>query len=170
MKGVLEKAFILEGIILVLLGIIFLVNPVESFFNFTTIFGVLIVISSIIRIIRGLRSDEKIYYILTGIIDLLFGILVWRNPVITIENLILIYGMWTFIKGIYNIIIIVKGKYLGINIPTILSIISIILGGIIAICPIAVLGILVYVPYIIGIYFIIVALFEIYLGYKISKY
>lgn len=170
MKGVLEKAFILEGIILVLLGIIFLVNPVESFFNFTTIFGVLIVISSIIRIIRGLRSDEKIYYILTGIIDLLFGILVWRNPVITIENLILIYGMWTFIKGIYNIIIIVKGKYLGINILTILSIISIILGGIIAICPIAVLGILVYVPYIIGIYFIIVALFEIYLGYKISKY
>lgn len=168
MKDLLEKAFIVEGIILALLGIIFLINPVSSFLNFTTICGIFIIIAAIVRIIRGLESDEKLYYILTGIIDLLFGILVWRNPVLTVENLILIYGIWTFIKGIYNIIMIVKCRRFGFNWSTGLSIISIILGGFITLCPIIVVFALPYIPYAIGIYLIFIAIFEIYIGYKIK--
>ena len=72
--------------------------------------------------------------------DLLFDILVWRNPVVIIEKLILIYWIWTFIKGIYNMMIIAKCKDLEINLSTLLSVSSIILGGLITICPIAVLG------------------------------
>lgn len=67
-------------------------------------------------------------------------------------------------------IIIAKCKYLGINLSTLLSVSSIILGGLITICPIAVLGALLYIPYILGIYFIIIAIFELYLGYKIYRY
>lgn len=168
MKSFLEKVFIVEGIVLALLGIIFIINPVSSFFNFTTICGIFIIIAAVIRIIRGFKSDEKLYYIITGIIDLLFGILVWRNPVLTVENLILIYGIWTFIKGIYNIIIIIRYKRLGFNLPTALSIIAIVLGGFITFCPIIILFALPYIPYVIGIYLILIAVFEIYIGYRIK--
>lgn len=169
MKNLLGKAFMVEGIILALLGIIFLINPVNAFLSFTKICGFFIIIAAVLRIIGGFVSYSKLYYILTGIIDLLFGILVWRNPVVTVENLILIYGIWTFIKGMYNMVIISKYQLLGFNLLTILSIISIVLGGFITLCPIVVSFTLKYIPYAIGVYLVFIAFFEMYIGYKIKK-
>lgn len=169
MKSLLGKAFMVEGIILALLGIIFLINPVDAFLSFTKICGFFIIIAAVLRIIGGFVSYSKLYYILTGFIDLLFGILVWRNPVVTVENLILIYGIWTFVKGMYNVVVISKYKLFGFNLLTILSIASILLGGFITLCPIVISVTLKYIPYAIGIYFVLIAIFEMYIGYKIKK-
>ena len=75
MKSYLDKIFILEGILLAIIGVLFFINPVNAFFNFTTICGILIIIAGILRIIRAFGgTDSKMYYILTGIIDILFGL------------------------------------------------------------------------------------------------
>lgn len=167
MKNYLDKMFILEGVLLAIIGVLFFTNPVGSFFNFTTICGILIIIAGIVRIIRAFGSGSTMYYILTGAIDIIFGIIIWFNPISTTGTLIIIFGVWIFIKGIYSIILAVKYKNFGFNAITILSILSIILGGIVFISPLSVVFILPYIPYILGICFIVLAVTEIYLGWKL---
>lgn len=167
MRGYLDKMFILEGVLLAIIGVLFFINPVNTFFNFTEVCGILIIIAGILRIIRAFSVDSKMYYILTGIIDIIFGIIIWFNPISTTATLIMIFGIWIFIKGIYSIILAFKYKIFGFNAVTILSIISIILGGIVFISPLSVIFVLPYIPYIIGSCFIVLALTEIYLGYKL---
>lgn len=167
MKSYVEKIFIIEGIILGIIGLLFFANPVESFFNFTSICGILIIICSIVRIIRGFKSDSKLFYTLTGLIDILFGLIIYFNPVSTVGSLILLYGIWALVKGLYNIIICIKNRCFGFNVQTGLSILSILLGSMIALCPIAILFALPYVPYAIGVCFIVLAASEIYIGYKL---
>ena len=162
MKSYLDKIFILEGILLAIIGVLFFINPVNAFFNFTTICGILIIIAGILRIIRAFGTDSKMYYILTGIIDILFGFIIWFNPISTTETLIIVFGIWILLKGIYSIILA-----FGFNAVTILSIISIILGGIVFIAPLSVVFVLPYIPYILGVCFIVLAVTEIYLGYKL---
>ena len=123
MKSYLDKIFILEGILLAIIGVLFFINPVNAFFNFTTICGILIIIAGILRIIRAFGTDSKMYYILTGIIDILFGFIIWFNPISTTETLIIVFGIWILLKGIYSIILAFKYKTFGFNAVTILSII-----------------------------------------------
>lgn len=59
MKSYLDKIFILEGILLAIIGVLFFINPVNAFFNFTTICGILIIIAGILRIIRAFGTDSK---------------------------------------------------------------------------------------------------------------
>lgn len=66
-------------------------------------------------------------------------------------------------------VIISKYQLLGFNLLTILSIISIVLGGFITLCPIVVSFTLKYIPYAIGVYLVFIAIFEMYIGYKIKK-
>ena len=167
MKSYLDKIFILEGILLAIIGVLFFINPVNAFFNFTTICGILIIIAGILRIIRAFGTDSKMYYILTGIIDILFGFIIWFNPISTTETLIIVFGIWILLKVIYSIILAFKYKTFGFNAVTILSIISIILGGIVFIAPLSVVFVLPYIPYILGVCFIVLAVTEIYLGYKL---
>lgn len=167
MKSYLDKIFILEGILLAIIGVLFFINPVNAFFNFTTICGILIIIAGILRIIRAFGTDSKMYYILTGIIDILFGFIIWFNPISKTETLIIVFGIWILLKGIYSIILAFKYKTFGFNAVTILSIISIILGGIVFIAPLSVVFVLPYIPYILGVCFIVLAVTEIYLGYKL---
>ena len=108
MKSYLDKIFILEGILLAIIGVLFFINPVNAFFNFTTICGILIIIAGILRIIRAFGTDSKMYYILTGIIDILFGFIIWFNPISTTETLIIVFGIWILLKGIYSIILAFK--------------------------------------------------------------
>ena len=167
MKSYLDKIFILEGILLAIVGVLFFINPVNSFFTFTTLCGILIIIAGILRIIRAFGTNSKMYYILTGIIDILFGFIIWFNPISTTGTLIIVFGIWILLKGIYSIILAFKYKTFGFNVVTILSIISIILGGIVFIAPLSVVFVLPYIPYILGLCFIVLAVTEIYLGYKL---
>ena len=168
MKNYLEKMFILEGIILGIIGILFFINPLSALYNFTSICGILLTVYGIVRIIRGFQSNSKLYYIITGIVDILFGLIIWYNPITTTGTLILIYGIYALIKGVYSLIISIKYKKFELNALTILSILSIILGLIILLCPIMILFVLPYIPYVIGTYFIVIAVIEIYLGFKID--
>ena len=81
--------------------------------------------------------------------------------------LVFTFGIWIFIKGIYDIIMEVKLKRFGFNVQSMMSIIAVILGGIVFISPYVVVFVLPYVPYILGISFLVVAFYELYIGFKL---
>ena len=166
MKNYLDKLFILEGIILAILGVCFFINPVDAFLNFALICGILMAVTGVVRIVRAFKSDEKMFYILTGLIDILFGIMVIVSPVLVVENIILFYGVWALIKGIYTLVLIIKYKRFGLNMATVLTIVSILLGGFIMLCPVVIVYALPFVPYFLGTCFIVGAVTEVYLGFK----
>lgn len=163
-KSKLEATLILEGILFGIIGILFFINPIESYFSFTTVAGILLIIAGIFRIIRAFKTDEKAYYIFNGIINILFGLIVWFTPVSTTQTLILFYGIWALIRGIYLLILSIKRKKIGFNVNTLYNISLIVLGLLILSNPIVTL---LATPYIIGIYFIISAICEIYLGFQV---
>lgn len=167
MKTYLEKIFILEGIILGILGVLFFMKPIESFMSFTTICGVFLVAAGIIRLVRAFKSSEKIYFILTAGIDILFGLIIWLYPIVTTTNLIFVFGVWALIKGVYNVIIYIKNKEFGFNWETAMAVISTILGLIVFIYPITTIAVLPFIPYIMGTFLIVIAISEICIGFKI---
>ena len=166
MNNYLDKIFILEGIVLAILGVLFFINPVDSFMNLATIIGILMIVVGVVRIVRAFKTDSKMFFILTGIIDILFGLMVLASPVFVLENIILFYGIYAFIKGIYTLIVVIKDKSFGFNAPTLLSIVSIVLGGIVLLYPVVTIIALPFVPYFIGAALIVSAITEIYVGFK----
>ena len=160
----LEATLILEGILFGIIGILFFINPIESYFSFTTVAGIMLILIGIFTIIRAFKTTEKAYYIFSGIINILFGIIAWFTPISTTETLILFYGVWALIRGIYLLIMSIKRKNIGFNTNTLYNVVLIILGLLILSNPIVTL---LATPYIIGIYFIISCIFELYLGFQV---
>ncbi|EPZ62605.1 hypothetical protein H477_5320 [[Clostridium] sordellii ATCC 9714] len=55
----LETTLILEGILFGIVGILFFINPIESYFSFTTVAGILLIIAGIFTIVRAFKTTEK---------------------------------------------------------------------------------------------------------------
>lgn len=163
-KSNVEGILILEGILFGIIGILFFTRPIESYFNFTEVAGILIIVIGIFEVFRAFKSTEKGYYIFSGVINIIFGLIVWATPIATTETLILFYGVWAIIRGIYLVIVSIKRKEIGFNLKTAYYIALVILGVFILVNPILTL---LATPYIIGTYFIVSAIFEIYLAFQI---
>ena len=164
LKKFLEYLFIIEGILFGIIGILFFINPFSTLASFINICGVLIILAGIFSIIRSLTSSNNVFLIVNGIISILFGLLLCFSPIATINSLALFFGAWVIIRGIYLFIMAIKYKNLGFNFHTVYILLLFILGLLILFNPlITVLA----TPYIIGTFFIISAVCEIYLGFKI---
>ena len=164
LKKFLEYLFIIEGILLGIIGVLFFINPFSTLASFINICGVLIILAGIFSIIRSLTSSNNVFLIVNGIISILFGLLLCFSPIATINSLALFFGAWVIIRGIYLFIMAIKYKNLGFNFHTVYILLLFILGLLILFNPFAAI---LATPYIIGTFFIISAVCEIYLGFKI---
>ena len=165
MKNIINKMFVIESILLVVLGILFFVKPIESLTLFSTTAGVLLVIVGALEIVRCYNKEYKEYYIFNSLVNILFGLILALYPLSTISTLLLVYGILAIVKGLYLIIVNAKFKKLGMNIETFTDVLVVILGLIVIINPVSLIA---YIPYIIGLYFIITAILKVYLGYKLQ--
>lgn len=164
LKRFLEYLFIIEGILFGVIGVLFFINPFSTLANFINICGVLIILVGIFSIIRAFGSINNVFLIANGTISILFGLLLCFSPIETIDTLALFFGEWAIIRGVYLFIMAIKYRNLGFNFHTVYIILLFILGLLILINPsVTVLA----TPYIIGTFFIISAVCEIYLGFKI---
>ncbi|EOU1940148.1 hypothetical protein DMN30_10570, partial [Clostridium perfringens] len=118
----------------------------------------------VFKIIKAFKSSRKGLYIFTGIISVLFGLMLCVVPLDSIDVLVVFYGSWALVNGVFLLVGEFTYKSFGFNASTLYSILLIILGLLIIFEPIA---FLIATPFIIGIYFIIIAVFEIYLGFKL---
>ena len=162
MKGFLEKLFIIEGIIFGIIGVLFFVNSFSTFVSLVRICSLLLIIAGAITFIRAFLSPYKTLLITNSLISILFGVILLFSPIETMNTLAIFFGIFAIIRGIYLIILSIKYKSFGFNINTIYYILVIILGLLILFNPFtAVLA----TPYIIGAFFILTAVCEIYLGF-----
>ena len=165
MKNIFEKVFIIEGILFALVGILFLFNPISSFIITVNVSSILLICAGIISVIRSFGEEDKLWGIINGAITIIFGIVILLYPISTAGTLIILYGIWALVRGIYLLIISFKRSNFGINFNTFYNIILILLGLLILFLPINIIS---YTSYIIGIYLLITGISEIYLGFKIE--
>lgn len=155
---------ILGGVLLAIVGVLFFIKPMESLLYFTIVAGILIIGSGILSIIRAFRSSRKGLYILNGIISILFGLILCFVPLQSVDILVVFYGSWALVNGVFLLVGEFTYKTFGFNATTLYSVLSIILGLLILFEP---MSFLVATPFIIGVYFIVIAIFEVYLGFKL---
>ncbi len=121
---------LLEGIALIILGILFLTNPGSTSLAVVTVLGLYWLISGILGIIGiFLNSHNWLWKLILGIVGIIAGILILQHPltstVVVGSALVLWMGILGIIIGIMNIIRAFTGEGWGVGI---LGIFSAILG------------------------------------------
>ena len=165
MTTYLEKMFIIEGIIFAIIGLLFFIFPLQSIISLSTLIAVLFIIVGVLTIIRSGTREGKWFYIFNGVINILFGLVLWLYPISTLDLLVLIYGIWVLVRGVYLMFISIRKGYFGFNIYTVSNAILVIFGAIVVFQPFSAL---ITAPYFIGTALIVTALGEIYLGVKLK--
>ncbi|MGL5576424.1 MAG: HdeD family acid-resistance protein [Sarcina sp.] len=158
---------IVEGILLAIIGLMAIFNPISSFMSFALIIGILFIIYGVVKFFRLWKDEHKVIHIFMSIIDVLFGLIFIFAPLETASEFILILGVWAVIRGIYNLIFAAKLKKAGLKFPIFYSIVTLIWGLLIVICPALTLVMVAMLPFVIGVYFVVIAISEIYIGFKL---
>jgi uncharacterized membrane protein HdeD (DUF308 family) len=105
---------ILEGILSILFGIVFLWHPVFVYASIMYFIAFWAIIGGILQIIFAIKLRKEIpnewLAILSGIITLIFGILVFMNINAGAAALVMIFGIYALIAGILLIMLSFKVK------------------------------------------------------------
>lgn len=168
MKTYLEKFFIVDGVLLAIIGALFFINPMGTLISFETVTGILVILVAGSKIFRSWQTPLRMYGLFSGIIDILFGLILIFSPIETVEMMLIVYGAWSLVRGLYSLMIGIKQKTFGWNVKSLGPIVAIGIGLFIILSPLALLFIVPYIPYIIGAYFLFLAMSELYIGSKMS--
>jgi uncharacterized membrane protein HdeD (DUF308 family) len=91
------------GIIALGIGFIVLVNPIESYLVAAVWLGVAIFVSGIVGLVMSIASDNIVvrrgWAILASIIDIILGIMLMFNILVSVEVLPIIFGIWILYRG-----------------------------------------------------------------------
>lgn len=158
MGRLLEKMFIIEGLLFAILGILFISNPINSLLMLTDATGLILISIGILYMIRGSRN------IWMGILNVILGAGLISMPAESVNLIITFYGAWSVVRGIYILVEAFRNDIDNNKFSIIYSAVIIILGLMILLNPVISF---ISAPYIIGSYFIISGLCELYLGFKI---
>ncbi|MDY6012790.1 HdeD family acid-resistance protein [Clostridium sp.] len=156
--------FVVQSILLAIIGILFFVYPIQSLVNLTMICGILAIVAGIISIVKAFKVDRKGMFIFNGIVDILFGLILWFSPIYSSEVFVIFFGVWGLIRGISLLCGEFHYKTAGFNISTIYTILVIILSALVILYPVIALA---FTPIIIGVYLILMAIFELYLCFTL---
>ena len=165
MTSFLEKMFIVEGILFGIIGLLFFVFPLQTIISLSALIAILFIVVGISTIIRSRQRDGRVFFIFNGIINILFGLVLWLYPISTINTLIMVYGIWVLLRGGYLLVMTFRNGHFGANVYTVYNIILLIFGVLVVFNPFTVL---ISAPYFIGTALIITALGEVYLGVKLK--
>ena len=114
--------FVVQSILLAIIGILFFVYPIQSLVNLTMICGILAIVAGIISIVKAFKVDRKGMFIFNGIVDILFGLILWFSPIYSSEVFVIFFGVWGLIRGISLLCGEFHYKTAGFNISTIYTI------------------------------------------------
>lgn len=158
MEAFLGRLFILEGVIFAVLGILFFFNPLDSIITLSNLVAILLIF---VGIISTVKKPRKIF---ASVIDIMFGLILLYMQTYSSNILITLYGAWSLVRGIYLLFVSVNtvGEFTKYNLMY--SAITIALGALILSNP--VLDFL-SMPYVIGVYFIVTSVSELYIGMNV---
>jgi uncharacterized membrane protein HdeD (DUF308 family) len=111
---------VILGVLGLLAGLIILWNPALGAITLTTIIAVWAVIGGILTIIAALRVREEIdnewWLVLSGILAIIFGVLVFTNVLAGILTIAWTFGVFAVIVGILSIVLAFRVRDFGTQI------------------------------------------------------
>lgn len=126
------------GIICVIGGIYFIINPTNTFSDIVYMIGMIFLIFGVTKLVAIIinKEDNKIE-IYKSVINIIFGIILTKNPTTTIKIISTFIGIWLILKSVGDLSLILSIKNSQIShIKLVESIAKLILGIIIITTPI----------------------------------
>jgi uncharacterized membrane protein HdeD (DUF308 family) len=98
------------GIIAILAGVSIFARPLyESALTLTLVVGFWAVVIGVMEIVAGIRLREEMdsewWLILAGAASIVFGILIWINPLAGALSIAYLIGFWALIVGVVEIVL-----------------------------------------------------------------
>ncbi|HEX6656282.1 MAG TPA: HdeD family acid-resistance protein [Candidatus Limnocylindria bacterium] len=98
------------GVVAILAGVSIFARPlVASALALTLVVGVWAIVIGIMEIVAGIRLREEIdsewWLILAGIASIVFGILIWINPLAGALSIAYLIGIWALLVGVCDLIL-----------------------------------------------------------------
>ena len=92
---------LLQGILLIILGVYILENPTEALAGISLVFGTLILLTGLAGIFAWLFDKDRREngFLVWSILTALFGLLVVMHLVVAIKIITIIYGVWILLIG-----------------------------------------------------------------------
>lgn len=165
MTSFLEKMLMVEGVLFGIIGFLFFIFPLQTIISLSTFIAILFIVVGILTIIRSRQRNGRAFFIFNGMINILFGLVLWLYPISTIDLLIVVYGIWVLVRGAYLMFMSFRNGHFGWNAYTVYNAILVIFGLLVIIQPFSVL---ITAPYFIGAALILTAISEIYIGVKLK--
>lgn len=95
---------LLVGIFAIAVGFIVLINPAESYFAVALWLGVSVFVSGLLTLLLALSTDNYFVHrgwiIFVSVLDIIIGILLMFNILLSETMLPLIFGLWLLYRGI----------------------------------------------------------------------
>ncbi len=154
-----------EGVLFGIIGFLFFIFPLQTIISLSTFIAILFIVVGILTIIRSRQRNGRAFFIFNGMINILFGLVLWLYPISTIDLLIVVYGIWVLVRGAYLMFMSFRNGHFGWNAYTVYNAILVIFGLLVIIQPFSVL---ITAPYFIGAALILTAISEIYIGVKLK--
>ena len=108
MKKSTKIMLVVTGILLIVLGVVCICNPAETLFSMAWLIGILTLLSGISKLVFGLRTQNFLpnsgTRILTGVIDVMFGIFFLANSLFVAASLPLIFAIWLIVEGVILVV------------------------------------------------------------------
>ena len=109
-EGQSRWPLLIWGIVAILAGVSIFAQPLyESVLTLTLVVGFWAIVAGVMEIVTGIRLREEIdsewWLILAGIASIIFGILVWMNPLAGALSIAYLIGIWALIIGVLEIIL-----------------------------------------------------------------
>lgn len=95
---------LIAGIVLIAIGFIVMVNPAVSYISFAAWFGFAVMFSGILTLIQSLSSNNRYvrrgWLILASIADIIIGIILIFNTLVSAFIMPILLGAWLLYRGI----------------------------------------------------------------------
>ena len=96
-------AFLIRGILFVLVGIWMLTSPVTSFVALGFLFGLVIFIAGLgelLHVVRDKTATNRGWHLFLGIVDIILGLVLMAHVATSVAILRIIVGVWFLLRGI----------------------------------------------------------------------
>jgi uncharacterized membrane protein HdeD (DUF308 family) len=165
--------FIINGIISVIIGLVFMINSGEAIESVLSVLGLLMSVMGVIMLIKYYIDGKKYnvnnpLLLIEGVFNFAIGLVIFIKPDLMLHFVLFIIGLWALFSGIIEIFYIFKMKdYMPVNYFMLSGgIISIIIGILFVFYPELIVSTF---AFIVGIILFTTGLFLLYFAYKLHK-
>ena len=104
MKTSTKIWIVITGVIFIIFGIVCMCNPIETLVSMAWLIGLFTLMSGFSKLFFGLKTQNELpnsgTRILTGLLDVIFGIFFLGNSIFVAASLPVIFAIWLIIEGV----------------------------------------------------------------------